>query len=161
MPRKIGDAAPPRRGLLRLLFRIPVWLYRAGLGGLLGHRFMLVTHRGRVTGRTRRTALEVVGREYGGYLAASGFGPRAQWYQNIRHDPHVTVQIGWRRAPATARLLTAEESADAMVRYARRHPAAATRLMRLCGYQVDGSDADFYTMGHDHIPFVALIPQQH
>ncbi len=109
MPRKIGDAAPPRRGLLRLLFRIPVWLYRAGLGGLLGHRFMLVTHRGRVTGRTRWTALEVVGHEYGGYLAASGFGPRAQWYQNIRHDPHVTVQIGWRRAPATARLLTAED----------------------------------------------------
>jgi hypothetical protein len=48
-----------------------------------------------------------------------------------------------------------------MVRYAGRHPVAATRLMRLCGYEVDGSDADLHAMGHDHIPFVVLVPQEH
>jgi hypothetical protein len=89
---------------------------------------------------------------------ASGYGPRSQWYRNISHDPHVTIQIGWRRWPATARPLTPEESAEAMVRYAGRHPVAAARLMRLCGYEVDGSGADFHAMGHDHIPFVAMIP---
>lgn len=34
-------------GALRLAFRLPIYLYRLGLGQLLGHRFMLLTHRAR------------------------------------------------------------------------------------------------------------------
>ena len=47
-------------GALRLAFRLPIYLYRLGLGRLLGHRFMLLTHRGRRSGRVYQTALEVV-----------------------------------------------------------------------------------------------------
>ena len=47
-------------GALRLAFRLPIYLYRLGLGQLLGHRFMLLTHRGRRSGRVYQTALEVV-----------------------------------------------------------------------------------------------------
>ena len=35
MPKQINNAPPPK-GVRRLLFRAPLWLYRLGLGGLLG-----------------------------------------------------------------------------------------------------------------------------
>ncbi|SEK55561.1 hypothetical protein [Nonomuraea pusilla] len=41
----------PPSGLRRALWRLPVHLYRAGLGRLLGGRLMLLTHVGRVSGR--------------------------------------------------------------------------------------------------------------
>jgi hypothetical protein len=36
----------PPRGLARLAFRLPIWLYRLRLGWLLGDRFLLLTHIG-------------------------------------------------------------------------------------------------------------------
>jgi hypothetical protein len=53
---------PPRTRLQRALARAPIWFYRLGLGGLLGHRFVLLTHTGRNSGRPRQVVLEVVGR---------------------------------------------------------------------------------------------------
>jgi hypothetical protein len=35
-----------QRPWLRKLLRAPIWLYRARLGFLLGHRFVYVAHRG-------------------------------------------------------------------------------------------------------------------
>jgi hypothetical protein len=53
---------PPTRphGLLRLGFKLPITLYRAHLGWLLGHRFLLLTHRWRTSGKIYQTVLEVV-----------------------------------------------------------------------------------------------------
>src|SRR5215212_2285634 len=39
-------------GALRLAFRLPIYLYRLDLGWLLGHRFLLLVHRGRESGRS-------------------------------------------------------------------------------------------------------------
>ncbi len=47
-------------GVLCFGFTVPILLYRARLGWLLGHRFLLLTHRGWKTGKIRRTVLEVV-----------------------------------------------------------------------------------------------------
>ena len=44
-------------GALRFALRLPVHLYHAGLGWLLDHRFMLLTHQGRKSGRTYETVL--------------------------------------------------------------------------------------------------------
>jgi hypothetical protein len=49
MPEKIKDVRPPR-GLVGLAFRLPIWFYRLGLGGLLGTRFVLLTHTARRSG---------------------------------------------------------------------------------------------------------------
>lgn len=48
------------RGLLRFLLRAPIWLYRAGLGGLFGHRLIYIAHRGRRTGARREVVVETV-----------------------------------------------------------------------------------------------------
>jgi hypothetical protein len=76
---RIREPRPPH-GLSRLMVRAPVWLYRARLGGLLGHRFLLLTRSGRRTGRPRQTVLEVVRRDpsSGAWLVPSGFGARSQ-----------------------------------------------------------------------------------
>lgn len=65
----------------RLLFRLPVYLYRFGLGWVLGHQFLLLTHAGRRTGRVRETVLKVphydpVSRES---IVASAWGKQTDW----------------------------------------------------------------------------------
>jgi hypothetical protein len=76
-------AAPPPA--LKWLLRAPVALYGVRGGWLLGHRFLLLAHRGRRSGRVHRTVLEVVSwsastREA---VVVSGFGHSAQWYRNV------------------------------------------------------------------------------
>jgi hypothetical protein len=39
---------------------LPIYLYRLDLGRLLGHRFLLLVHRGRESGLLRETVLEVL-----------------------------------------------------------------------------------------------------
>jgi deazaflavin-dependent oxidoreductase (nitroreductase family) len=113
---RIREVGPPT-GLLRLVARAPVWLYRGRLGGLLGGRFLLLTHTGRRTGLARQAVLEVVDRdpETGGWLVASGYGRRSDWLRNITAHPHVEVRSGWRpTVKATARRLSPHESGSAM-----------------------------------------------
>jgi len=155
---EIIDRPPPPTGVRRLLWRLPIWLYRLHLGRLTGGRLMLLRHTGRVTGRPRLAVIEVVRRDAGGYVAASGFGPRADWYRNIRQTPEVTLTVGARVIPATATPLTAEEGAELMATYAPRHPALARRLCRIMGFHVDGGDADYREAGA-HIPFVRFTPR--
>lgn len=148
----------------RALFRAPIWLYRMGLGGLLGRRFVLLTHTGRRSGRSRQVVLEVVGRheESGGYLIVSGYGARAQWFCNILDDPRVCFQVGWRRYAGLARPLPATESGRRLAEYARRHPRLAASLMKAVGQDVDGSAAAYKRVGSDRehgVPIVALQPQ--
>ena len=83
---KIPD--PPRG------WRLPIWLYRLKLGRVLGHRALLLTHIGRVSGKPRRAVLEVVhyDKDANTHYVASGFGEGADWYKNLLHNPDVTIQ---------------------------------------------------------------------
>ncbi|MEU4513505.1 nitroreductase family deazaflavin-dependent oxidoreductase [Nonomuraea wenchangensis] len=148
----------PPSGLRRMLWRLPIQLYRLGLGRLLGGRVMLLTHIGRVSGMPRQAVIEVVEHDTGGYVAASGFGPRADWYRNITKTPDVVLQVGGRTVPAVARPLPAEEGAGIMARYAPRHPTAARRLCAIMGFAVDGSVEDYREVGR-RIPFVRFVPR--
>ncbi|MBB3603052.1 deazaflavin-dependent oxidoreductase (nitroreductase family) [Mycolicibacterium sp. BK556] len=155
--KKIG----PPAGFRRVVFRLPIYLYRCGLGALLGSRLLLLTHRGRRSGKERQVVLEVAeyDRATDSYLVASGWGPTAAWYRNILDTPDVHIQVGRRRMLATALPLTKEEGAEVFVQYASRHPKAARRVLpRLMGYSVDGSTADFREVGR-RLPFVRLVPR--
>lgn len=150
----------PVTGFKKVLFRAPIWLYRLGLGGILGGRFLLLNHIGRKSGQTRQAVLEVVGRdkEAGAYLIASGFGRKSDWYLNILAQPQVTIQVRWQTLAVTAVPLTPEQSGEAMVDYFRRHPTAAKNLGKLIGYEAR-SEADFQTIGREMIPFIRLVPR--
>lgn len=155
--KKISDPQPPQ-GVSRILFRLPIWLYRAGLGWLLGKRFLLLTHTGRKSGKPRQAVLEIAkyDQKSNTYFVASGWGKQSNWYRNIVETPEVTIQVGRQRLDAVAEPLSPQESGEAMVAYARHYPTAARNLTRLIGYQVDGSEDAYRTLGQEAIPFVAL-----
>ncbi len=115
MSKSIVDRPPSKA--LRLGLRLPIWLYRARLGWLLGDRFLMLTHTGRKSGLPRQTVIEVVQHDKGTdtYYVVSGWGEKSDWYQNIRKSPSVTVHVGgrgsghrrsssaWRRPSASSR----------------------------------------------------------
>lgn len=148
----------PPSGLSRILWRLPIRMYRLGLGGLFGNRLMLLNHVGRVSGERRQAVIEVVEHDQRGYVAASGFGKRANWYRNVMKNPDVVIQLGRRPIPVTATELPAEEAAEIMARYAPRHPVAARRLCKIMGFMVDGSVEDYREVGR-HVPFIRFTPR--
>ncbi|GHJ38509.1 nitroreductase family deazaflavin-dependent oxidoreductase [Streptomyces sp. TS71-3] len=146
-------------GWRRRLARLPVHLYRVGLGPLLGKRFLLLHHTGRISGLDRTVVLEVVAFDQNGpasWTLASGFGPKADWYQNLRREPQTTIQVGNRYVAVTAHFLAAEDGGAIMARYAPLHPRVAGRLCAFMGFEVDGSVESFRQAG-ELIPFVRLV----
>lgn len=141
--RRIRDVSPPA-GLGRLAYRLPIVIYRAHLGRLLGARFLLLEHRGRRTGKARKTVLEVIGhdRAHGTWRVVSAWGERAQWLRNLRAAPRARIQTAGRAVPVDARVVSAPEAEQAIVDYGRRHPCAVRSVARLLGWETDGSEQD-------------------
>lgn len=126
----MADRPRKPRGLLRLAFRLPVFMYRCRLGWLLGHRFLRLTHRGRRTGAMHETVLEVLHydpamRES---IVFSGRGARADWYRNIEAHPALAVRTGRQCYVPEHRVLDHAEVAAVSARFAREHPRE-TRLI--------------------------------
>jgi deazaflavin-dependent oxidoreductase (nitroreductase family) len=128
MTRLAGRGAALLR--VRWVVRAPIWLYRARLGMVLGSRMLMLEHIGRRSGARRHVVLEVIGHPSPDtYVVVSGFGERAQWFRNVRADPHVRVFVGSRApAPATAEVLDPDEAAAALAGYAAAHPRAWATL---------------------------------
>ena len=156
-PHTAPQRPPLPSGWKRFVARLPIHLYRVGLGPLFGRRLLLLIHTGRTTGLTRKTVIEVVERDPAGgsWSVASGFGPQAQWYRNLLHTPQATIQVGRRYYPVTAYPITPDVGGRLMARYATRHPLAARRLCRFMGYEVDGTEADYRRVG-ESVPFLRL-----
>jgi deazaflavin-dependent oxidoreductase (nitroreductase family) len=149
MAERIRELARPQ-GCSRTLFRLPLGLYRFGLGWLLGSRFVHLTHIGRKSGKARHTVLEVLRSESNRSMiyVVSAWGERADWLQNVRANPEVVVQMGVRRWPARAHVLTKEDSEYELGLYAAKHPAAARGLARLLGYRLEKLE-DFSALAQD------------
>jgi deazaflavin-dependent oxidoreductase (nitroreductase family) len=72
---------------------------------------LLLTTRGRRSGRLRRTAL-IYGRDGDRFVVVGSVGGSARhpaWYLNLTDHPEVEVQVGPERFRATARTATPEE----------------------------------------------------
>ncbi|MGH9230685.1 MAG: nitroreductase family deazaflavin-dependent oxidoreductase [Acidimicrobiales bacterium] len=110
------------------------WLaYRLGLGWLLGHRVVLLEHRGRTTGRPVWTALRVVRWNPASrhLVVAAGPGPGTDWYRNVLAHPLVRVTIGRERnVLGCAVPLVDGEARTELERARARRPGVAGRLAR-------------------------------
>lgn len=133
------------------LMRLPIPIYRAGFGWLLGRRLVMIEHLGRVSGEPRFVVVEVVERDGRALRVASGFGARAQWYRNLRANGVAYLSTGRvRRERVGVTLLDDDASRRVLERYARHHPDAWRRL------------ADAMTAaqgGTPHIPVVEFGPR--
>ena len=101
------SAAPPR-SVLRSASRAPRRLYRLHIGWILGHRFLLLTHRGRRSRRLYTTVIEVAHfdpstRES---VMVSGWADQADWYRNLQIAPALEIETGGQRYGPTKRFLT-------------------------------------------------------
>jgi deazaflavin-dependent oxidoreductase (nitroreductase family) len=78
-------------------------------GGITGHKWsgvrtLLLTTRGRESGKLRRTAL-IYGEDKGNYIivgSRGGHKDHPNWYLNLRADPRVHIQVGAEKFEANA-----------------------------------------------------------
>lgn len=150
MPEKVREVDRPS-GISRFFYRLPVYLYRIGLGGLMGKRFLLLEHIGRVSGKRHKTVIEVVRADEpaGRYYVVSAWGERSDWYRNLQAHPEVQIQVGWKKYRAVAHFLEEDDIHAELLDYARRHTTAAQQLAKLMGYRVDGTPEDFALLAKD------------
>jgi deazaflavin-dependent oxidoreductase (nitroreductase family) len=153
----------PGRALKGLL-RAPVALYSAHAGWLLGHRFLLLAHRGRRTGRVYRTVLEVLSWDEMSREAVvmSGFGRASQWYRNVLATDPVEVRIARLRFAPQARQLDSDEAARVLAAYEQRNRFAApilrAVLSKIAGFRYDGSESARRRLV-ELLPLVAFRPR--
>lgn len=131
----------PPRGIRAIPWRLPIYLYRIGLGWLLGSRFLLLRHTGRVSKEIRFAVLEVVHSQPqdGIYFVVSGFGTRSDWYKNILQNSSVEIQVGRDRFPAEAHQLDPQQAGKVLLAYAQENPGSLKALSRLMGYEIEFS----------------------
>jgi deazaflavin-dependent oxidoreductase (nitroreductase family) len=146
--------------LLRLGLRLPTWLFRLHLGRLLGERFLLLEHKGRKTGKTRRNVLEVVlhDKTSDTFYVVSGWGKKADWYRNIHEHPLATVGVGGRTFEARAEDVPPDKATDIMQTYTRRYPLAFKELTQFFMSEdlQPGREASRHVV--EEMPMVAFHP---
>ncbi len=138
---------PPR--FMIPIFKLPLALYHVGLGWVFGHRFMLLTHIGRRSGKVYRTVLAVlefdpVTRE----IKAMSAWSASDWYLNLQARPAVLVETGFTRYAPVQTSLTPEEIATLFVNYRKNHPIFSRIVCRIPGWRIDSSYEEFVELAH-------------
>lgn len=120
--------------LPRLLWRLmripPKVAYALGLGPFIGRLVLLLTTKGRKTGRLHVTPLQY--QEIDGLIhIGSARGTKADWYQNVEADPEVEVQVRERRFKGRGETITDPgRVADFIEHRLRERPRFIGALMR-------------------------------
>jgi len=153
------DPPAPPNALMRWLFRLPVYFFRAGLGFLFGSRIIMLEHVGRKSGRIRYTCVELVDREGDVLVIVSGYGEGSQWYRNLVAHPAIHVRVGRKRRAVSAELVSPAAGAKIMADYAQRYPKLAPKLMEVCGAHIDGTESDYREVAEKRLRFVRLRPR--
>ena len=101
----------PTHPMLKVFFKTPLLLWRLGLGRFVGNIFLVLTTRGRRTGRPRHTMVEFHTHRGRKFVVAAW--PQSDWYRNLQSDPVVTIQTAAGTETVRARrLVEAEELGD-------------------------------------------------
>ena len=129
------------RGLLRRIWNAFAWLpaladrrgFRWLLSGrLVGAPIVVISHRGRRSGRLYRTPVEALAEDPGrGEVVVSPMrGKRGDWYRNVLAGGLVEVSLRGERFQPSWRELSEPERADALRRYRDAHPVYARFILR-------------------------------
>lgn len=134
-------------------------LYRWRLGWLFAHRFAVLTHVGRRSGRTYRTALWVYGYQpdTSKVTAVSVWG-ESNWYRSIRTKPATLMQIGRRSiVPGNQQFLSTEDIVAIEKVFRREHPWIARGQALLMHWPWPATDEQLRTMS-DNMRAVTFSP---
>lgn len=148
-------------GVLRVMFRVPLWLKRIGLGRLIPRNVLILTTTGRRSGRPHTTPVEFgPGPRPGSLLVMSGWDGRTDWYRNARRDPCVHVWQPAKEWDAIAEPVPEPEVAEMLKMLVRVSPAFMRIWSRWAGFELDGTDAG-YLAAAPHFPSLYLAPARH
>jgi deazaflavin-dependent oxidoreductase (nitroreductase family) len=152
------NARPP--AFMIPILKLPLLLYRTGLGWLFGHRFMLLTHVGRRSGKVRRTVLAVLcfDPKTAEIMAISAWSA-SEWYKNILTSPALLVETGFTRYVPIHRSLSSEEIATLFEDYRRKHPIFSRIVCRIPGWQWDSSHEELLELANT-LRGVAFRPKE-
>lgn len=158
MTKKKTNNYPPN-AVLRILYRIPVYFYKIGLGWMFGKRFVLFHHIGRKSAKPYQTVVEVVEieKETGNVIVVAGYGERTQWYQNLQHMLTTTIQLGKHKFPVSIEMINPEDGADIMARYYQRYGKITGALFSILGYEWDGTEKGARQIALEHLRFVRFL----
>jgi deazaflavin-dependent oxidoreductase (nitroreductase family) len=133
------DVRSKPRGLLRWLFRVPVWMFRLGLGGFMPWWIMLTTV-GRKSGIPRRAVVDIVQRDGDKIYIVAGYGRHADWVRNLKANPSLKGQISWSKFDAEAVFLEEADKNAFLLDLYRRRPTYARSAMRAIGIKLENED---------------------
>jgi deazaflavin-dependent oxidoreductase (nitroreductase family) len=154
----------PMPGWLRATYGAPNRLYAAGLGRVLGHRFVQIHHVGRRSGRPFTAVVEVVRYDSvtGEATVMAGYGHSADWYRNVMAAGGVDLDFGRGPRPACFRSVGQAEAEEVLHCYLRRYrlvaPAMNAFLGWLAGWPFDASPAAITRLCRE-MPMLAFRPQ--
>jgi len=155
--------AKPPSGVLGRVAKLPIIIYRLGLGGLLDERLIVLNHIGRKTGDIHQAVVRVVSHDVDSdtYYIASAWGFKSQWPRNLLAHPEIVVQIGKRKLIVDAQLLTPEQGAHILLDYRQRHPEAAKQGQGpFWGINLaEADDAGLQAVVRDKVPMFGLVVQ--
>ncbi len=102
---------------------LPFYRYLPGFERIYGFRWILLTTKGRRTGKPRPVLLDLVGHDpiTNRYYVQPGWGRACAWVRNIEADPFVEAQIGRKRFRARVIEVSGPEGAAYVFAFARRH----------------------------------------
>ena len=141
------------------IFKLPLIIYRLRLGWLFGHRFLLLTHVGRKSGKVRQTILAVLSYDSSSMeIKAVSAWNASEWYKNIQVTPAVSVETGFTSYSPVQRELSAEEIAHLFVDYCKDHPIFSRIVCRIPGWKSDSSYEEFLELTQT-LRGVAFRPQ--
>ena len=144
--------------VFKWLFKVPVFFYKIGLP-LFGNFILLLTTRGRKSGKYRHTPLEYRREEDSGYrIIMAGWGGNTDWRLNIETDPHVAVQAGREKYKALAEPLTDAEVATFLIQAMRLNPSSGKIWSRWAGEQVSMDNPAGILRAARYFPSYRLMP---
>ncbi|TFH34263.1 MAG: nitroreductase family deazaflavin-dependent oxidoreductase [Anaerolineales bacterium] len=145
------------RWIWRLIRIPPQLLYALGLGPLIGPLVLLLTTKGRRTGKWRVTPLqyERVGDLF--YVAAAR-GMKTDWLRNILADPQVEIRVNAQRFKAIAEVVRDPGLiADFLTLRLRNRPRFVGRILRMEGFPDPPTRQDLETYAAKRV-MVVLYP---
>ena len=133
-------------------------LYDSGKGWIIGKFILLLTHTGRKSGTRYVTPLQYE-KIAGAYCVGAGRGPKADWFCNIRANPHVHIQVDRIEFDCVAEPITdPEQVADFLEYRLKRHPLMLGLIMKFAHkLPMQPSRAQLLELGR-FTPLVILHP---
>jgi deazaflavin-dependent oxidoreductase (nitroreductase family) len=154
------------RGLLRRVWNAFAWLpaladrpgFRWLLSGrVVGAPIVVITHRGRRSGKHYRTPVEAITEDPVRHeiVVSPMRGKRGDWYRNVLSGGLVQVSLRGVSFVPTFRELSEPERADALRRYCADHPVYGRLILRML-VRLHDLDGDPLTAVAAAVPMLAL-----